>query len=152
MMQKCYKCAAFKEEEEFSPSNRGKAGYICRACNSIKLKKYYSSNKEKYKDDHLRRYYGVTLDWYKSKMQEQKGVCTICGFAELATYPSGRTKSLSVDHSHTTGVVRGLLCTACNMAIGMLHDSPAILRAAADYLERWEELHEQQEEGTRESA
>mgnify|MGYP001576209901 CR=1 FL=1 len=50
-------------------------------------------------------------------------------------------KTLHIDHNHTTGAVRGLLCTQCNVGVGMLKDSPAVLRAAANYLEtgRWQQ-------------
>lgn len=41
-----------------------------------------------------------------------------------------------VDHDHATGVVRALLCRACNTALGALRDDPALLRRAADYIER----------------
>lgn len=55
------------------------------------------------------------------------GGCLVCG----ATH-----SRMVVDHDHATGEVRGLLCSPCNAAIGLLEDSPARLRAAAAYLER----------------
>jgi hypothetical protein len=42
---------------------------------------------------------------------------------------------LSVDHNHATGEIRGLLCQACNHAIGKFKDKPELCRKAADYLE-----------------
>lgn len=54
-------------------------------------------------------------------------VCAICGSTE---------KRFHVDHSHQTGVVRGLLCGPCNHTLGLMQDEPARLRAAAAYLER----------------
>ena len=60
----------------------------------------------------------------------QGGVCAIC--ATLA--PQGGV--LHIDHSHTTGEVRGALCVACNTGIGQLKDDPGLLRKAAEYLER----------------
>ena len=68
-------------------------------------------------------------DAYAKLLKHQKGVCAICG---------GRDKSmrLAVDHDHTTGLIRGLLCMRCNRAYGLFHDGSAPrLRAAADYLE-----------------
>lgn len=60
----------------------------------------------------------------------QGGKCAICG----GTNPGGHR--LAVDHDHTTGAVRGLLCHACNAGIGKLRDDPALLRVAADYLDK----------------
>jgi len=57
--------------------------------------------------------------------------CNICG---LAVNPSGRR--LGVDHDHATGRVRGVLCHACNLAIGLLQESPERFAKALDYLQR----------------
>jgi hypothetical protein len=78
----------------------------------------------------LRRNYGITAEDYDRMLSEQGGACAVCGGG-----PRGNHKYLSVDHDHATGVVRGLLCTTCNPAIGMFKDDPALLRRAADYLE-----------------
>lgn len=60
--------------------------------------------------------------------------CAICGDSE--TYQrDGKLRRLAVDHDHSTGVVRGVLCTRCNSGLGMFRDKPALLRAAALYLE-----------------
>jgi hypothetical protein len=45
---------------------------------------------------------------------------------------------LSVDHNHTTGAVRGLLCANCNLAIGYANDDPVVLRKAIAYLDKYE--------------
>lgn len=77
----------------------------------------------------LKRLYGITLEDYVEMFKNQNGVCAIC-FKECKT-----KKSLSVDHNHESGKVRGLLCNACNRAIGMLGDSSETLRRAAEYLD-----------------
>jgi hypothetical protein len=77
----------------------------------------------------LRRDFGLTLAQYDYMLAAQGGVCAIC--KQKCT----RHSVLSVDHCHTTGVVRGLLCASCNFAIGFLGDDPAIMRNAADYVE-----------------
>jgi hypothetical protein len=56
----------------------------------------------------------------------QGGLCAICRAA-----PAGH-----VDHDHVTGAVRELLCFNCNGGLGQFRDDPAVLRAAADYVER----------------
>ena len=48
----------------------------------------------------------------------------------------GILKSLAVDHDHTTGEVRGLICGKCNTGIGMLQDDTQTLHKAINYLER----------------
>ena len=62
--------------------------------------------------------------------------CAICGEPETAVSRTGRPKSISVDHDHDTGRIRGVLCDRCNRALGYLRDNPDLLRRAADYLER----------------
>ena len=79
----------------------------------------------------LRVLYGITLDDFHAMLDQQSGLCALCGRP-----PRKREKRLRVDHDHTTGKVRGLLCNACNSALGLLQDSPDLLRKAADYIER----------------
>jgi hypothetical protein len=78
----------------------------------------------------LKTRYGITAEDYDRMMDEQGGACAICK-AECRI-----GLRLAVDHDHDTGKVRGLLCTHCNQAIGKLHDDPALIRKAADYLEK----------------
>lgn len=89
-------------------------------------------NSQRHKDLALQRNYGITLEQYDSMLIAQGGHCAICP----ATEPGGRFKYFCVDHNHTTSKVRGLLCNNCNRAIGLLKDSPVLLRAAAIYLEK----------------
>jgi hypothetical protein len=77
----------------------------------------------------LSRRYGVTLDEYNKLFSAQGGMCALC-----KRHPGKRR--LSVDHCHTSGKVRGLLCDACNRGLGLLQDSPALLCAAIQYLSR----------------
>jgi len=67
----------------------------------------------------------VPLEEVAAIEQEQKGRCVICQ-EELP---------LCIDHDHETGKVRGLLCRLCNAGIGMLRESPEVLRRAIAYLE-----------------
>jgi Recombination endonuclease VII len=79
--------------------------------------------------------YGISVVEYDRMLVEQNGVCTICRRPETNTL-NGKVRRLSVDHCHKTDQIRGLLCAHCNRMLGMANDDPAILRAAADYLER----------------
>lgn len=82
----------------------------------------------------LKKLYGITVEEYERLHTEQGGVCKICGEPEKSKR-AGRTRRLCVDHCHTTKIVRGLLCNACNHGIGKFRDIPQRLRDAADYLE-----------------
>ncbi len=78
----------------------------------------------------LRRNYGITLADYDRILDDQNNGCAICGKT-----PEENKQRLAVDHNHTTGEVRGLLCKNCNTAIGLLGDNPSTLRLATRYLE-----------------
>lgn len=73
--------------------------------------------------------YGLSLSAYLCLCRDQNSACAIC------KQPNTNKKRLAVDHCHTTGKVRGLLCTPCNLALGSMRDNPVLLRKAADYLE-----------------
>jgi hypothetical protein len=83
----------------------------------------------------LKHYYGITLVEYENLLVAQNGVCAICRQAETSTDPKlNRPRRLAVDHCHTTGKIRGLLCLACNTAIGKLKDDPQLIERAAAYV------------------
>ena len=66
----------------------------------------------------------------------QNGVCAVCRQPETSVR-RGTIKSLDVDHNHVTGIVRKLLCSACNSALGILREDPLRIRALAEYIERY---------------
>ncbi len=76
----------------------------------------------------------MTLEDYERMLEAQNGVCAICG------EPRPDERTLHVDHDHETGVIRGLLCFRCNQAIGSFQEDHDIFQAAADYLDRDDEL------------
>lgn len=76
----------------------------------------------------LKAVYGITLDDYNKLFEKQNGRCAICSKTQERT--------LHVDHCHSSGRVRGLLCQKCNMAIGLLHDSADLLKKAVKYLNK----------------
>ena len=80
----------------------------------------------------LRVRYGLTVEQYQERLADQGGVCHLCGAA-----PSGGVKAtarLHVDHDHTTGTVRMLLCNGCNRGLGYLKDDPDLMERAAAYV------------------
>jgi hypothetical protein len=79
--------------------------------------------------------YGITLSEYRSLLQKQDSRCAICGQIESAiNWKTKEKKSLAVDHCHSTGKVRGLLCQSCNTALGSFNDDVSLLAKAIAYL------------------
>ena len=78
---------------------------------------------------HLRRVFGISVEQYNDMLIKQSNLCAIC----RRPPPNGRR--FEVDHDHKTGIIRGLLCGNCNRGIGLLSESPLVLRLAAAYLE-----------------
>lgn len=96
----------------------------------------YAEANRQFMSDRQRKYqlmdkYGITEDDYNTMLENQKGLCAIC----KTDKPTGKWKRFAVDHCHHTGHVRGLLCNECNRGMGLLRDSPELLRCAANYLE-----------------
>lgn len=87
----------------------------CRTCENLRIRA---------------RKCGLDLDSLIESL-ESTAQCEICGTEE----PGGKWGVLSLDHDHETGEFRGVLCAHCNMALGHVKDSPAILRAMIEYLE-----------------
>lgn len=76
----------------------------------------------------LKEQFGLDREDYQAMLDNQGGVCAICKMPPIEDY------ALSIDHDHTTGIIRGLLCRQCNLGIGNLRDDPRLLRAALRYL------------------
>lgn len=97
---------------------------------------YYEKSKVKAGNRRRRKYsitnYGITTEEYNRLYDDQDGRCAICRQPE-------DIRSLSIDHNHKTGKVRGLLCRNCNSAIGLLKDSPARVGRAYKYLKKYED-------------
>ena len=89
---------------------------------------WYHRNRDRTRDNVLRSRHGITLADFERMLAEQGGVCAICG------RPPNGHGALHVDHCHTTGRIRGLLCFSCNYAVGALQDKPELFERAADYL------------------
>lgn len=76
------------------------------------------------------RRYGITMEEYRALWLRQGGKCAICKKPERTQ----RNRLLTIDHDHQTGHIRGLLCSQCNRAIGLLQDDPKVIQAAALYV------------------
>lgn len=79
--------------------------------------------------------YGITAERADSILETQGGVCAICRCAQTKRdHRSSKIMDYDVDHDHSTGKVRGLLCSNCNRSIGLLQDDPAVIASAIAYL------------------
>ena len=147
-MIKCKKCLQEKPRTKFYKEKRTKRGYNARCIDCCKsdARAVFEANPEPYRerarDAHsyeARRartlsQYGLTQDDYDRMLEEQNGGCAICGCAESG---HNATNLLLVDHCHKTNVVRGLLCSLCNLAIGRFKDDKRSLIAATFYLNKY---------------
>ena len=80
--------------------------------------------KEAAKGRELKYKYGLSWEEYLILYDSQEGSCKICK-TPLSLLSENQTKTANVDHCHSTGKIRGLLCGDCNRGIGLLKDSPS---------------------------
>ncbi len=98
--------------------------------------KWARNNPERARSYHIKSKYNITQEQYNEILVRQNYVCAICFKPETSKHQCGKVRPLSIDHNHTTGKVRGLLCHKHNMAIGVFEDDVAILENAKQYLIR----------------
>lgn len=120
--QPCIDCGVEKSLTEFHRDARSGDGRrcTCKPCQA----RYHRQRS-------LKRKYGLTEAGYVAMLEAQGYGCAICD----APAEGERYQRLNVDHDHTTGRVRGLLCLNCNHMIGKAGDSPERLRRGISYLE-----------------
>ncbi len=117
-------------------SVRNGARFCQRACRIT----WYQAEWKHKSPGYMRRYlYGITPEQWAAMWEAQDGRCAICGRELRAGQQqdgNGREDWPHADHDHETGRFRGILCGGgCNNGLGMFRDDPALLRAAAVYLE-----------------
>lgn len=153
MSKTCTKCKVEKPYTDFHKDKYQKDGYrcSCKSCQQIAHIKRYEKDPEGQKaraKDYrkrlkesspeklfisnrrtkLKRSYNISLEDYDTLLLSQDNRCKICGKEPSA-------KLLAVDHCHTTGKVRGLLCSNCNTALGLVKDNKELLSRMITYLE-----------------
>jgi hypothetical protein len=138
-LKQCRKCKKYKDLNDFhkQAGSRMKDGHRnkCKECRGEERRERYANDPEHWKvikSQNLKSWYGMTLDQWNQMFMDQKGCCAICEehVSKL------KTKELCVDHDHSTGEIRGLLCHSCNRGIGLLKDSPEILSKTLVYFNR----------------
>lgn len=140
-MKTCTKCKTTKPTSEFWKSGNKKKdgthslrGY-CIECGTVdRLKRYHEENgKERQKERSFRalmKKYGISAEVYEQERIKQAYSCYLCGEHE----DKQPHKRLHVDHCHTTGKYRGLLCNKCNAGLGFFNDNIAVLQKAIEYI------------------
>lgn len=134
----CGKCNTQKPYKEFSLDSNSKYGYgyWCKLCASENSRKHHKRRIESdaeyrnsKKNSYIKTEYGITLQQYKEKLEQQNNSCSICG-VKL----SAHDKNTHLDHDHKTGKLRDFLCGNCNRGIGSFHDEVWKLEKAIQYL------------------
>ena len=113
----CPMCRHAVPVEEVSVNARTASGFgsECRPC-----------RRETSKEAYFRQKYGISRATVAELRTQQGDACAVCGDLGAA----------HLDHDHSTGRIRALLCGRCNMGLGLFLDDPVRLRLAADYVER----------------
>lgn len=143
--RKCSKCSETKPPSEFYRPRDS----ACKVCWRKQVSEYQKRNRPKIiarianwirenPDKHkeycrrssIRKRYGLTHDQYEAMFAAQDGRCAIC----RTRAEDAPRRILAIDHCHSTGKIRGLLCDSCNHGVGMFKDSPELMKAAIDYL------------------
>ena len=132
---------------------RNKTSVIYNSLNKDKIKKKYNENIEfirkrdvgrnntitkngltSARERTIKTRYKITAEEYLQMIEDQDNKCAICRKEETAKSRYGGIRALNIDHHHESGRVRGLLCTRCNQAIGLLKDDIELFKNTVDYL------------------
>ena len=135
-MKRCVSCKKEKWDTDFYKDRSRRDGLQarCKECTKAYSRQWKKDNPEAHRSHNLKYAYGITTEQYGLILQEQNYQCMICKADQCNT-----GQNFAVDHDHKTGAVRGLLCQACNTALGKFKDNPELLRRAARYLEVFDE-------------
>ena len=135
----CKKCGTEKPLTEFHQrkDSKGATRAHCKSCmRKSHLDTYHNKGgkelqaKRSFKNN-LKKY-GITPEQYWNMYENQNGSCKIC--SQKDTHLTGRKYNLFVDHCHSSGIVRGLLCHHCNVGMGHFKDNIDLLEKAIKYL------------------
>lgn len=130
----CTKCDVSQILGNFYPAKLGKykRSSDCRTCRAAYYKDRHANVpgvREAADASRIRQLYGITPTDVETMRMAQANACPIC------SREFGPSLRMNIDHNHSTGAVRALLCNPCNTAIGSMQEDPGVLRAAAAYLE-----------------
>lgn len=126
MEKYCNKCKQTKSVELFS-RRKEKWQPWCKECQKQAKNKWIENNRDKVKWNRIWTRFRLRQEDYYRILEDQNDECAICGTSFLDTKPN-------IDHNHSTGKVRGLLCTDCNLAVGWYEKHEVNLDKFAEYL------------------
>lgn len=133
---KCYSCGVIKPSSEFDVDSglfRGIKGE-CKKCRLIQKSIYCKKHPEyfrlKARENHYQRRYGISVEQKTALWEKQDKKCAVCD-RDLPTFSSAQ-----LDHDHSTGENRGILCWKCNSALGNVDDSISRLKKLISYLRK----------------
>lgn len=132
----CSKCKIGKSSSEYRQDvsrKNGRARY-CHPCFRVYRNNYYKSHATSWWEGRLKKVYGISGEQYKALLESQDGKCAICSNPEFQKGRGGKVNPLSVDHCHSSGAVRGLLCGRCNRVVGLLHEDLNLLKKVELYI------------------
>lgn len=117
----CTKCGALKPADAFAwkSADRRQRRAMCRKCRNLANPRGARKTPETRRAEKLKELYGITVEQWDLMYAAQDGLCAMC-----RQTPEGKRR-LSVDHCHTTGKVRALLCAGCNIKVGAFEGSRA---------------------------
>jgi hypothetical protein len=133
----CTRCKIRQPLDQFPRHAKASDGLrvYCRKCGNTALREARAKKPEAYKNYKLERTlklkYGLTMATYRALLEAQGSRCAICrvGLEQ-------RVGKIAVDHCHETNAVRGILCSCCNLAIGLFKENEDALRSAILYLRK----------------
>ncbi len=133
-MKKCNACQNIKSLDEFvaDSTKSDMKNPACKSCVKERSKAYRKKYPERLKNKWYKEQYGISLDIFESKIEEQGNSCEIC------KKEFNNTIIPCLDHNHKNGMIRGLLCKKCNSGIAFFNEDNEILLSAIGYLSKWE--------------
>ena len=143
-MKTCKRCGVKQPLSNFYLKKQSYYNSYCKECDKQVSKESKSKNPNKYKslkktwseknpdymkDYNLKKNYGISKEQYDEMLTNQNNSCAICNI-------SFEKVRACVDHNHTTGLVRSILCSPCNTSLGLLKENKDIIKEALNYLEK----------------
>jgi hypothetical protein len=125
----CFDCEWVKPRDDFGTKPNGKPRSQCKKCVYVYIRERYKTDSTKWREYSIKHHYHISLEEYDAMYKSQDGKCAICGQPETVTKNGDKVTRLSIDHDHsccpTRGkscgkCIRGLLCSLCNNAIGVI--------------------------------